>query len=210
MPETHSPCIEVLVEEPSAEEALKSLLPKLIKGRSRYKIINFGSKSKLLKVLSQRLAAYGDRINKGENLRIIVLVDRDDDDCKKLKNQLETIAQQKGLSTKSKPNSEGKFLVLNRIVIEELESWFIGDPEALRKAFSSLPNISSKSGIFRSPDNGGSWEALHRFLKKHGIYKNSYPKIEAARRIAPHMNPDQNCSPSFNCFRAGLEALLSQ
>jgi hypothetical protein len=210
MAETPSLCLEVLVEEPSAEEALRHLLPKLLKGRSRYKIINFGSKSKLLKLLGQRLAAYGDRINKGENLKIIVLVDRDHDDCETLKNQLETTAQQKGLFTKSKPNPQGKFLVLNRIVIEELESWFIGDPEALRKAFSSLPTIPPKSGIFRSPDNGGSWEALHRFLKKQGIYKNSYPKIEAARRIAPHMNPDQNSSPSFNSFKAGLEALLSQ
>ncbi|MFL0648127.1 DUF4276 family protein [Cylindrospermopsis raciborskii UAM/DH-BiRr] len=210
MPKTNSFCIEVLVEEPSAEEALKTLLPKLLKGRSRHKIINFGSKSKLLKLLSQRLSAYGDRISKGENVRIIVLVDQDNDDCKKLKNQLEGIAQQTGLSTKSKPDSEGRFVVLNRIVIKELESWFIGDTEALRKAFSSLPSISPKSGIFRSPDNGGSWEALHRFLKKHGIYKNGYPKIEAARRISLHMKPDQNYSPSFNCFKAGIEAFLSQ
>lgn len=49
MPKTNSFCIEVLVEEPSSEEALKTLLPKLLMGRSRHKIINFGSKSKLLK-----------------------------------------------------------------------------------------------------------------------------------------------------------------
>lgn len=210
MPNTTSLCIEVLVEEPSAEEALKHLLPKLLKGQSRHKIINLGSKSKLLRVLKDRLTAYSARIKNGENLRVIVLVDRDDDDCQVLKNTLETIAQQTDLFTKSKSDGQGEFVILNRIVIEELESWFIGDPESLRRAFSSLPSISSKSGIFRSPDNGGSWEALHRFLKRHGIYKNSYPKIDAARRIAPHMNPDQNRSPSFNCFKAGLEALLCQ
>ncbi len=48
MPAANSLCIEVLVEGPSAEEALKHLLPKLLKDRSRYKIINFGSKSKLI------------------------------------------------------------------------------------------------------------------------------------------------------------------
>jgi len=210
MAETKGLCIEVLVEEPSAEEALRHILPKLICGRSHYKIINLGSKSKLLRKLNQRLSAYRDRIKNGENLRVVVLVDGDDDDCQTLKKQLETTANQSGLYTKSSPDHYGQFVVLNRIVIKELESWFIGDSEALCKAFSSLPSISTKSGIFRSPDNDGSWEALHRFLKKYGIYKSSYPKIDAARRIAPHMNPDQNRSPSFNCFKTGLEAILSQ
>ncbi|MCT7964494.1 DUF4276 family protein [Laspinema sp. D1] len=203
-------CIEVLVEEPSAEAALKSLLPKLLGSRARHKIINFGSKSKLLKVLGQRLAAYAARINKGENLRIIVLVDRDQDDCQDLKNKLEVIAVQAGLTTKSNPDAQGQFMVVNRIVIEELESWFIGDIQALRRSFSSLPSISPTSSPFRNPDNGGSWEALHRFLKKHGIYKSSYPKIEAARKIASQMNINENRSPSFQCFKAGIEALLSQ
>jgi hypothetical protein len=204
------PCFEILVEEPSAEEALKHLLPKLLKNRLRYKIINLGSKSKLLKALRPRLAAYADRIKKGEDLRIVVLVDRDNDQCQALKKQLETIAAEVGLPTKTRPDPQGNFLVLNRIVIEELESWFLGDFQALHQAFSSLPKNIPNSSLFRNPDNGGSWEALHRFLKKHGIYKNSYPKIEAARRIATYLNPDQNRSQSFQAFKSGIEALLSE
>lgn len=204
------PCVEVLVEEPSAEEALKHLLPKLLQNRSRHKIINFGSKSKLLKALRSRLAAYLDRIKKGENLRIVVLVDQDNDQCQALKKKLETIAFEVGLPTKTRPNVQGNFLVLNRVVIEELESWFLGDFQALHQAFSSLPSTAPNSSLFRNPDNGGSWEALHRFLKKHGIYKSSYPKIEAARRIAPNLHPDRNRSPSFQAFKSGLEALLSE
>ena len=50
--------IEFLVEEQSAEEALKHLLPRLIDGRAQWKLINLSSKYKLLKVLPQRLAAY--------------------------------------------------------------------------------------------------------------------------------------------------------
>ena len=110
-------------------------MPKLLKQRARYKIINFGSKSKLIKSLSQRLNAYAARIKKGEKLRIVVLVDRDADNCQDLKNKLENIAFQSGLATKSKPSAEGNFWVINRIVIQELESWFIGDPKVTLSAW---------------------------------------------------------------------------
>jgi len=201
--------LEIMVEEQSAEEALRHLLPKIIKGRKRAKVHNMESKSKLLRVLPARLAAYSRMIKKGEPLRIVVLVDRDNDDCEKLKNQLESMAGQAGLPTKTSPDDQGRFLVLNRVAVEELESWFIGDPEALRKAFAGLPKIDVTKGIFRNPDNGGSWEALHRYLKKHDIYRNSFPKIDAARRIAPHMEITANRSKSFRVFIAGLEAMLA-
>ncbi len=200
--------IEILVEEQSAEEALRHLLPKLLEGRVPAKVINLGSKHKLLHALPGRLAAYAKRIAAGEILRVAVLVDRDNDDCEALKARLEQAAASAGLTTKSAACSEQTFTVLNRIVVEELESWFIGDPAALRKAFSSLPRIAPDTGIFRNPDNGGSWEALHRYLKKHGIYKNSFLKIDAARRIAPHLDLQQNRSRSFRVFVAGMEALL--
>ena len=201
--------LEVLVEEASAEEALRHLLPKVLRGRARVKVINLGSKYKLLKVLGDRLMAYRKRIDKGEALRIVVLIDRDDDDCVKLKAELERMASTARLPTKTHTDAESRFLVLNRIVIEELESWFIGDPAALRKAFSKLPAIKGNAGIFRNPDNGGSWESLHRFLKKYGVYKSSFPKIDAARKIAPHMEIDRNRSRSFQVFVDGIEALLS-
>lgn len=200
--------IEFLVEEPSAEEALRHVLPKLVCGRARWKLIHLGSKYKLLKVLPDRLAAYRDRIARGEPLRVVVLVDRDADDCARLKHQLEDMAKKAGLATKTSPDAQGQFHVVNRIAVEELESWFIGDARALRHAFSSLPTVDVGKGIFRNPDNGGSWEALHRFLKRHGIYRSSYPKIAAARRIAPHLDPQANRSRSFQVFAQGVEALL--
>ena len=203
--------LEVLVKEPSAEEALRHLLPKLLRDRARARVINLGSKYKLLRVLGDRLAAYRTRIDNGEALRIVVLVDRDADDCMRLKANLERLAAAAGLPTKSRPDANGRIVVLNRIVIEELESWFIGDPAALQAAFPKLPAISATKGMFRNPDNipGGTWEGLHRFLKKHGIYRNSYPKIEAARRIAPCLDISRNRSTSFRQFISGVEALLA-
>ncbi len=197
--------IEFLIEEPSAEEALKILLPKVLRKRADFKLINLGSKYKLLRVLDARLRAYRQRVDSGEDLRVVVLVDRDDDDCRQLKQRLDAAARSAGLLDRT----ESRLLVVNRILIEELESWFIGDPLALRQAFSSLPAINERSGIFRNPDNGGSWEALHRFLKKHGVYRSSYPKIEAARKIAQRMEPTRNRSPSFHAFISGIERLLT-
>jgi len=201
--------IEVLVEEPSAEAALKKLLPKIL-GRTRARIRNLGSKSQLLRKLPSRLAAYRNRIAKGEDLRVVVLVDRDNDDCMALKANLEAMASRSGLLTKSAPGRGGSFHVVNRIAVEELEAWFIGDPEALRAAFTSLPRINPRKGIFRNPDNirGGTWESLHRFFRSHGIYRSSYPKIEAARKIAEKLSPDRNNSVSFQAFRRGLESLI--
>jgi len=200
--------LEVLVEEPSAKVALNILLKRLAPGNRRFAVRDFGSKHKLLKVLPKRLAAYAKRIQKGEDLRILVLIDKDSDDCEALKKRLETNATGSGLATKSRPDVQGRFHVVNRIVVEELESCFIGDPVALRKAFPKLPPVSTK-GIFAKPDNQGNkaWENLHRFLKIHGIYRNSYPKIEAARKIAPHIDPARNRSPSFRQFCLGVEAL---
>ena len=45
--------------------------------------------------------ANGKDNNGGESLRVVVLVDRDDDDCEQLKAELERMAVAAGLSTKS-------------------------------------------------------------------------------------------------------------
>ncbi len=199
--------LEILVEEPSMEAALREVMPRILHGRAYWKSINMGSKGKLLKVLPARLRAYQRRIDNDEDLKIIVLVDQDDDNCEQLKHRLETIAREAGLITKTAVNGQGDFQVVTRIAIEELEAWFMGDVDALKAAFTSLKSVNFP-GNFRNPDNGGTWERLHRFLKRHGIYRNSYPKIEAARKIAKHMEPGRNRSRSFQSFLQGVEACL--
>jgi len=69
--------LEVLVEEPSADDVLRHPLPKLLRGRARAKVVNLGSKYNLLKMLRDRLAAYRIRIDQDGARRIVVLVDQD-------------------------------------------------------------------------------------------------------------------------------------
>ena len=199
--------LEIIVEEPSMVETLRHLMPRILVGRGRWKAVQMRNKQDLLKKLPARLRAYRKRIDQKEDLRIIVLIDRDSDDCMELKQQLEKMAKEAGLFSKTAPDQSGNFKVVNRIVVEELESWFIGDVEALKMAFSSLLRAKFP-GSFNNPDNGGSWERLHRFLARHGIYRKSYPKIEAARKIAKHMDPGRNHSRSFRVFVQGVESCL--
>jgi hypothetical protein len=200
--------LEVLVEEPSMEEALRHLLPKIIGNRAKWKVINMRNKGRLMKELPNRLRGYKKLMDKGEEIKVIVLVDRDNGNCHDLKQQLEHMARTAGLQTKTAVGTGGAgFQVVNRIVIEELEAWFMGDTAALQCAFSSLRSVRFPNS-FNNPDNGGTWERLHHFLKQHGIYRNSFPKIDAARNIAKHMEPDRNRSRSFQCFLQGVEACL--
>jgi len=200
----------VFVEEESAQAGLSVLLPKILPTGCGNQIINLQSKSQLLRKIEARLRRYRLQCIR-DDIRIAVLVDRDRDDCSNLKRQLEISARQAGFSTKSNPDdaSSPAFRVLNRVVVEELESWFLGDPWAICGAFPGVKGLNIRKPPFVNPDNGGDWETLERILRHHG-YKNSYKKIEGARKIATHMDPSINRSQSFRVFRDGLTELLNQ
>jgi hypothetical protein len=68
----------VLVEEPSMEATVEHLLPKLMNDVD-FEIRRFQCKDDLLKNLPDRLCGYSTWLP--ENWAILVLVDRDDDDC---------------------------------------------------------------------------------------------------------------------------------
>ncbi|NBC31537.1 MAG: DUF4276 family protein [Alphaproteobacteria bacterium] len=201
--------IEFLTEEPSMEAVLHEIVPEILQGRAEHKVINLQSKARLLRVLRDRYRAYARRMQT-EDLRVVVLVDRDRDDCVTLKGKLEAAARDCGLPTKTSPRNDGVFFVVSRIVIEELEAWFFGDLEAVRQAYPGFPRGLEKRSAYRDPDaiTGGTWERLHKELQTVGYYKEKYPKVLAARKIGSHLQMTRNRSRSFQCFRLGVEALL--
>jgi len=199
--------IEFLLEEPSTEAVLQVLIPKMMQGDVSFACHVMGGKKTLLKELPTRLRGYTSWLP--SNWRIVVLVDRDEEDCKRLKARLEKICQTAGLISKTAAGTEQSAQVINRIVVEELEAWFLGDVTALRQAYPRLPDISQKAA-FRNPDRirGGTWETLERLLQKAGYYKGGLPKIELAKTITPHMEPACNTSKSFQTFRKALLELV--
>jgi hypothetical protein len=198
----------VLVEEISMEATLEGLLPRLL-GDVEFQIIRFQCKDDLLKQLPSRLKGYRQWLP--ENWAILVLVDRDDSDCAALKQQLEQTAQQAGLLTKTAVAAEQRFQVVNRIVIEELEAWFFGDWDAVQQAYPRVPATIPEKKPYRDPDaiNGGTWEAFERVLKKAGYFSTGLRKLECARDIAPHMNPEHNRSASFKAFASAIATVLA-
>jgi hypothetical protein len=103
------------------------------------------------------------------------------------------------------------FQVLNRIVVEELEAWFLGDAEALNRAYPKVPTSVANQARYRDPDaiKGGTWEALEAVLVKHGYHRSGLRKMQAATEIAQHMNVESNRSKSFQVFRDGVRCLVN-
>ena len=196
-----------LLEEPSAEVFMQGFLSKLLPEDTTWKAIVFQGKSDLMKKLESRLRGYKSWIP--NDYRIVVMIDEDRADCTRLKAKLEQAATSAGLITKSLANG-GPFTVLNRIVIEELEAWYFGDPEALATAYPGVPSRLGSQAKFRNPDAvaGGTWEALERILQRAGHHKGGLSKIELARTMASHMVPSRNSSISFKQFVTGLAVLI--
>lgn len=204
--------LEILVEEPSTSVVLNELLPKLIASRGTFCVRNLGSKPQLLRDLPARLRGYARQIRRNVDLRVLVLVDEDRDHrgCRALKTELEDIAHTAGLATKARPKPDGTFEVVTRLAVEELEAWLLGDVEAIRAEYGRIPaGLANRQG-FRDPDavSGGTCERLHRLLQQHGYHAHYFPKVEFARKVAPHLEPARNRSRSFAVFRAGVAALL--
>lgn len=198
--------IEFLVEEPSVEAFLGILLPRLFSDEHTFVIHAFQGKSDLLKKLGARLRGYRHWLP--PNGRIVVMVDRDDEDCHVLKQKLEEIADSSDLRTRSQTGG-ASWQVVNRIVIEELEAWYFGDWEAVRHVYPGISKTIPQQAKYRNPDaiSGGTWEAFERILQKGGYFKTGLRKIEVAQAIAEHLDPVRNESHSFAKFRdAVIEA----
>jgi hypothetical protein len=197
--------LEILVEEISMEVFLSELLPNMIGGNKSYAIHSFQGKNDLLKNLAARLQGYSLWLP--DNWRILVVVDRDDDDCRKLKKKLERIAFGAGLVTKSKDGS-GVWKLVNRISIEELEAWYFGDWVAVKDAYPRVSEAIPRKAQCRLPDeiHGGTWEAFERVMKKSGDFRTGLRKTEAARSIGRQIIPERNSSHSFQMFASAILA----
>ena len=178
---------------------LDGLLPRMLPEGHTFRVHSFRGKADLLRKLPSRLRGYRSWLV--EEVRIIVLVDRDNDDCYELKQRLEREASASGLLTRSRSTGL-PWQVVNRVVIEELEAWYFGDWEAVRTAYPRVSYATPRSKAYQDPDaiRGGTCEAFERLLKRHGYFPTGLRKIEAARAIAAHTEPDRNRSRSFARF----------
>jgi len=140
--------------------------------------------------------------------RIVVLVDRDDEDCRRLKAKLKEMAAAAGLFPRLAAAGRS-CAVVNRITVEELEARYFGDWEAVRRAHPRAFRTVPAPVPYRHSDSIGrsTWEAFERVLQDAGYFRTGLGKIEAARAIGPHPDPDRNTSPSFRVFGEALREM---
>ena len=201
--------VEFLLEEPSAEETLKVILPKILSNDVTFDFLVFEGKDDLLNNLPARLNGYRWI---PDDWRIMVLIDEDRRDCRELKAELERTAHEAGFVTKSSARPNSDFQVVNRLAIEELEAWFFGDVEALHAAYPRVSINLQYQARYRNPDAiiGGTSEALERLLIDGNYHRDKLSKVEVAQNIAPHMEPNRNRSRSFQVFVEGLKACVGE
>lgn len=185
------------------EAFLRALLPRLLPGGRTFEVHAFQGKGDLVGKLEARLRGYAAWLP--ADWCILVVVDRDDEDCLALKGRLEDAAQRAGLRSKSRAGGLPWQLV-NRIAIEELEAWYFGDWSAVRAAYPRLPSTIPNQQRYRDPDAiaGGTWEAFERIMQRHGYFKGGLRKIEAARVLGGAVEASRNRSASFCRFRDAL------
>src|SRR5690606_5502886 len=102
-------------------------------------------------------------------------------------------AREAGLPT-TVSASGGVWKVANRIVVEELEAWYFGDSKAVTDAYPRMPNLEAIAKYRSSDAIPNTWEALERELQRRHYFRAGLAKIELARTLAPHMNPERNRS----------------
>ncbi len=182
--------IEILVEEPSMKEFLTILLPKVIdkpwKLNENYFIRSFEGKNDLQKNIPSKVKVLSNWTR--EAVGIVIMQDQDSSNCKVLKNKLLDICNQNGNCPK-----------LVRIVCRELESWYIGDFEAVNKAYPRFKYQSFiKTAKYRIPDICNASNEIKKIIPE-------FQKVGGAKKIAPFINIENNKSESFRQTISGLK-----
>jgi len=181
-----------LLEEPSAEAMLESLLPRILNAETSFRCIPFEGKQDLERNLVRKIRAY-----QNERARFIVLRDQDSHpDCRQVKSRLLGLCHQSG-----KPE---KCLV--RLACTELESYYLGDLLAVEQALklTGLAKNQAKSK-FRTPDALGS---PSRELKV--LTCNRYEKVAGSRAIGKYLDLDNDRSPSFRNLIGAIRRMDSE
>lgn len=177
-----------LLEEPSAKKLLEGLLPKLLPGDVFAHYLVFEGKQDLEGQLVRKLRGW-----RMPNSVFVVLRDQDAAPCRDVKKRLVELSKQSGRKG-----------VMVRVACRELESWVLGDLDALAQAFGLGASVlvQGRKERFRNPDE------MVRPVEELRKFVPAYQKLDGAGRVGPLLDPARNTSHSFRVFCKGLLSLL--
>jgi hypothetical protein len=203
--------LQVLVEGPADAAFFRTWLPRFLVGHTAQIIQHRGKgrlsgqptqppgrrREGLLDQLPEKLRAYGRALNP-ETDRVLVVLDLDDDDCMDLKRRLLAVLD----------TCDPKPVVLFRIAIEETEAFYLGDPEAIRKAFPTAR--LAKLQTYTQDSICGTAEVFQEVI---GASRED--KVGWAERMAAHLGTSwrgaaANHSPSFRQLCQGILKLAGE
>lgn len=177
-----------LLEEPSAREMLKGLLPRLLAPTVVPHFIVFDAKQDLERNIERRLRGWLK-----PDSAFVVIRDQDAGDCRTVKGFLAR-----------KCANAGRPEALVRVACHELESWYFGDLSAVERALGvdGLVRLGRKRQ-YRVPDeiHRPSWE-----LAK--VTRHAYQKVAGSRAIGRELSLTGNTSTSFGVLLTGLLKLV--
>ena len=215
---------EILVEDQSGKKMLDEIVPSIIGEAHTFRVLPYkgigkipkgmkpgsdASKRILLDQLPRLVQGHGKTFaGYGPNYRaaVVVICDLDRKCLHDFRKEL------LDLLNACHPRPETRFC----LAIEEGEAWLFGDRNAILAAY---PTAKARVLDGYGQDSiCGTWErladAIHpggsAVLTAAGWQAAGAAKSEWATRIPPHMDVEQNASPSFQYFRDKLRNLAGQ
>ena len=218
--------IEILIEDQSGAVLVKQIMDKYVQEKETvvYRIHSFKGIGKIpaktnsmSQIKTKRLLTDLPMYLRGMSLSlqniqgkkaIFVILDSDDEDCVKLKEDLLRMYQ--GLRI--------TLPVFFCIAIEEMEAWLLGDSQALLTAYPMAKRQLLQKYVQDSVV--GTWEYLADIVYKGGLqalkrnassyYEIGMFKCECARNIGALLNIRRNVSPSFQYFIGKLDGFCKE
>jgi len=176
------------LEEPSAKEMLKGVLPRLLSEDIEYTYIVFDGKQDLEKQLTRKLRGWLK-----PNSVFLVMRDQDSADCYSVKEKLLHLCKESGKSN-----------VIVRVACRELESFYFGDLKAVEEGLGIKNLVKHKrKSKYRIPDDIiNPCDELEKLTG--GVYQN----VMGSRSIAPFLSLENNTSNSYKVLLSGVRGLL--
>ncbi len=181
----------IMVEESSMAEFINSVLPRAFPDWKRgqdWLVIPHKGKSDLETSFPRKMAQW-----KEPGIRFLIMRDNDGGNCRRRKSELETRVPKRVTSP-----------YRIRIVCQQLESWLMGDPEALAEAYPK----AARAPLFARWTKGDP-DKLSNASELMERLTGTRAKIARSHAIACCSRPSSNRSRSFQVFLGAVKSLLS-
>lgn len=167
---------------------LEGLLPRLVPSLAFVCVAHSG-KQDLEKSIPRKLRAWRE-----PGVRFMIVRDNDRGDCHQLKRKLTLLCHQAG-----RPDT------MVRIPCQELEAWYLGEPEALAKAYENPRLVKILESEKRLADS----DSVAKPSAELEALIPAFQKISGARRMGELLSDTGNRSRSFQVFLTGTRKLAA-